>query len=408
MSKDRKRIAVIFGGQSVEHDVSILTGLQFLEAMDLDRFEGLPVYVAPDGGWWTGEALLKRSFYPLSEDKKKNLLAVRLDVGASRGRGAALVVAKGGLFGAKKEQISFDLMVPAIHGSNGEDGTLQGLLAFHGVPFAGCRALASSTTMDKDFTKRVLGAIGLPVLPGARIERPQGGSASLEPKAMERQLAEGLGSVEFPLFVKPLRLGSSIGASVADDMDGLLAALLAVFRIDTAALVEPQVANLREYNVAASRATGTLRLSAIERPERTADFLGFGEKYLSGGSRGAKLDEAPSEGMLSQNRVLNPPELTAKQKEDIEECAWRAFDKFQLAGSVRIDFLSDAESGELWFNEINTVPGSFAFYLWQAAEPPLSFIELTTALIEEGLRLSANDRALTDVETGRAVIFDRG
>ena len=265
MTKDRKRIAVIFGGQSVEHDVSILTGLQFLEAMDLDRFEGLPVYVAPDGGWWTGEALLKRSFYPLDADKKKRLKAVRLDVGRARSAGAALLAAKGGLFGPKEDQLPFDLMVPAIHGSNGEDGTLQGLLAFHGVPFAGCRALASSTTMDKAFTKTVLGALGVPVLPGARIERPQDGGAGLEPKAIEKQLIEGLGRLEFPLFVKPLRLGSSIGASVAEDMDGLLAALLAVFRIDQAALVEPKVANLREYNVAASRATGALRLSAGER-----------------------------------------------------------------------------------------------------------------------------------------------
>lgn len=407
MSKDRKRIAVIFGGQSVEHDVSILTGLQFLEALDLDRFEGLPVYVAPDGGWWTGEALLKRSFYPLEADKKKRLKAVRLDVGRARSAGAALLAAKGGLFGPKEDQLPFDLMVPAIHGSNGEDGTLQGLLAFHGVPFAGCRALASSTTMDKDFTKRVLGALGVPVLPGARIERPQSG-ASLEPKAMERQLAEGLGRLEFPLFVKPLGLGSSIGASVADDMDGLLAALLAVFRIDQAALVEPKVANLREYNVAASRATGVLRLSAIERPKSAADFLNFSEKYLSGGSGGAKLDEAPSEGMLSQNRVLNPEELTPDQSTAIQNHARCVFETFNLAGSVRIDFLSDAESGELWFNEVNTVPGSFACYLWQAAEPPLSFIELTTSLIEEGLRLSAGERAQTDVQTARAVIFDRG
>lgn len=407
MSKDRKRIAVIFGGQSVEHDVSILTGLQFLEALDLDRFEGLPVYVAPDGGWWTGEALLKRSFYPLDADKKKRLKAVRLDVGRARSAGAALLAAKGGLFGPKEDQLPFDLMVPAIHGSNGEDGTLQGLLAFHGVPFAGCRALASSTTMDKDFTKRVLGALGVPVLPGARIERPQSGD-SLEPKAMERQLAEGLGRLEFPLFVKPLGLGSSIGASVADDMDGLLAALLAVFRIDQAALVEPKVANLREYNVAASRATGVLRLSAIERPKSAADFLNFSEKYLSGGSGGAKLDEVPSEGMLSQNRVLNPEELTPDQSTAIQNHARCAFETFNLAGSVRIDFLSDAESGELWFNEVNTVPGSFACYLWQAAEPPLSFIELTTSLIEEGLRLSAGERAQTDVQTARAVIFDRG
>lgn len=406
MSKDRKRIAVIFGGQSVEHDVSILTGLQFLEALDLDRFTGRPVYVAPDGGWWTGEALLKRSFYPLTEDKKKRLEAVRLDVGPTAG--AALLAAKGGLFGPKEDRIPFDLMVPAIHGSNGEDGTLQGLLAFYGVPFAGCRALASSATMDKDFTKRVLGAIGLPVLPHALIARPDSGSGELEPKAIERQLAEGLGGVEFPFFVKPLRLGSSIGAAVAEDMDGLLAALLAIFRIDSAALVEPKVANLREYNVAASRATGTLRLSAIERPERTADFLGFGEKYLAGGSGGAKLDEAPSEGMLSQNRILHPEELTGDQSTAIQNYARLAFETFHLAGSVRIDFLSDAESGELWFNEINTVPGSFACYLWQAAEPPLSFIELTTALIEEGLRLSAGERALTDVQTGRAVIFDRG
>lgn len=408
MSKDRKRIAVIFGGESVEHDVSILTGLQFLEAMDLEKYQGLPVYVAPDGGWWTGEALRRRSFYPLTEAGKKDLRAVRLGGGARRGDRPSLRAEKGGLFGAREQHIPYDLMVPAIHGSNGEDGSLQGLLAFYGLPFAGCRTLAASVTMDKAFTKTVLGALGVPVLPHALIERPGPDAGGLDPAAVEAAIETALGTDPFPLFIKPVGLGSSVAAAAAADRESLLAALMAVFRFDPIAMVEPRIPNLMEYNVAATRATGELRLSAIERPEREADFLDFGEKYLAGGSPGAKLDEAPSEGLVSQSRVLDPPELSPEQASAISRHARLAFEALDLAGSVRIDFLCDGQTGKLWLNEINTVPGSFAYYLWQGATPPLSFMDLASALIEEGFRLSARERNSTDAEAGRAVIFDRG
>ncbi len=408
MSEKRKIIAVLFGGESVEHDVSILSGLQFLEAMDSELYEGFPVYVAPDGGWWTGRALLKRSFYPLTSEKQKELKKVHLEAGAGGKAGFGLKSMGKGLLGARETKIPFDLVVPAIHGTSGEDGSLQGLLAFLGIPFAGCSPLASSATMDKDFTKKLLAGIGIPVLPHALFERPLPGGALPTMGEIEAMVEEALGAVSYPLFVKPRALGSSIGAAKAEDADGLMAALLNAFRLDSAALIEPFVPSLKEYNIAVTRATGELRLSAIERPVHGADYLDFSEKYMAGGSGGPKLDEAPSEGMASLNRVLDPGELSAAQVTLIRAQASAAFEAFGLAGSVRVDFLSNATSGEFWLNEINTVPGSFAYFLWQAAEPELSFVDLTTAIIEEGFRLSQSRQAATDAGTGRAVIFDRG
>ena len=407
MSPGRPIIAVIFGGRSVEHDVSVLTGLQFLEALDLDRYEGLPVYVAPDGAWWTGQRLLKRSSYPLDAAAKTKLRPVTLPVGVVAASRPHLLAPKKGLIGASVQVMPFDLMVPAIHGSNGEDGSLQGLLDFARVPYAGCRPLGAAATMDKDFTKQVLGRLGVPVLPHATLTRPAPGEA-LTHDRLKTLLDARLPDWAFPLIVKPRTLGSSVGVARAQDMDALTAALLAAFRMDAAAVVEPFVTELVEYNVAVMRgSTGGARVSAIERPVREAAVLDFKGKYLAGGTAGPKLDEAPSEGMASLNRVIEPDELTPTQRATIVEAAHTAVDALQLAGSVRIDFLCDAATGRLWLNEINSVPGSFAYYLWQAADPPLSFTELTTAMIEEGFALAAAQGGDTDAGPGGATIFAR-
>jgi D-alanine-D-alanine ligase len=409
MSQIPRQIAVIFGGRSVEHDVSVLTGLQFIEAMNPEKFAARPVYVDEAGDWWTGDALLKRSFYPLDAAGKKALTPVYLSVG--RQGGARLVKKTGGLMaglGGREEEIPLDLVVPAIHGSNGEDGSLQGMLEFAGIPYSGAPALASAAAMDKAFTKTLLGGLGVPVLPHAIIPRPDEGQ-HLTPEDLEQALGELRETSGFPLFVKPQHLGSSIGIAEAPDMAALLAALLAIFRIDSAAIVEPLVPNLVEYNVAVAHIDGATRLSAIERPIVEGDTLDFAAKYMAGGNGpklGSKLD-APSEGMVGQNRVIEPAELTDDQRQTIETSALAAFDALGLAGSARIDFLADSESGEIWFNEINTIPGSFAYYLWQAAEPPVSFTALTEAMIDEGFALAERRRGDTGAGAAGGAIFGR-
>ncbi|HXV73413.1 MAG TPA: hypothetical protein VD713_01660 [Sphingomonadales bacterium] len=398
-----KRIAVIFGGESVEHDVSILTGLQFLSALDPAQYDGFPVYVDPKGRWWGGEALRERTFYPLTAAKEGLLARLHLPLAAVRGRTPHFTAGKKGLFGGEKA-IPFDIAVPAIHGSNGEDGTLQGLLELLGIPFTGSPALGSAATMDKDFTKRTLKGLGVPVLDHILLERPAA-EAAFDPDMVRGRIATAFGGKPFPLIVKPNRLGSSIGVAKADDFEAVLAALLVCSRLDYEALIEPFVPNLAEYNVAVTRAFGPLRASVIERPLKINEVLAFKDKYLAAGDGGPKLKAAASEGMASLNRVIEPKEIGTARKENLRALALKAFEAFKLAGSVRVDFLSNEKTGELWLNEINTVPGSFAFYLWGASQPRASFTDLATALISEGFARADLMHRDTDRLIGGGIIF---
>ncbi len=402
---ERRTIAVFFGGRSVEHDVSILTGLQFLDAMDPDRYDGLPVYIDPKGQWWTGQDLRARKAYPLTP--KGDIRPVSLGVGTPVGGRPVLLGTRKGLLGEKVEQIGFDLAMPALHGTHGEDGAIQGLFDFHGLPYAGCRPLGAAAAMDKHFTKALVRDAGVTVLPHALVNRPAHGRYLTADTGLP-QVDAVFGARAFPLLVKPRRLGSSVGVKKVADLDQLLAALLAVFRLDDAALVEPFVPNLMEFNVAVRRADGQAVASAIERPIRAADLLDFQGKYLAQGDRGPKREDVPSAGMAGTNREIDPADLTEAQRRQIRTDAIAAFDRLDLAGSVRVDFLCDGETGELWFNEVNTIPGSFAFYLWAAAEPPIGFTALATALIEEGFALSAARQRETGAEAGGARIFGRG
>lgn len=404
----KKVIAVVFGGRSVEHDVSILTGLQFLEALDPGKYEGLPVYVDPLGQWWTGAALNKRSRYPIAEGANKDLMQIHLDLATPANGHPQFHSFQRGMMGEKRQTVPFDLMVPAIHGTNGEDGTLQGLLDFAGIPYAGCRTLGAAATMNKVFAKQAARTAGIKVLPELLLNRPERGTF-LNPEALKEQLIKALGGETYPLIVKPCNLGSSVGVSKADDMDSLVAALMSAFRLDNDVIVEPFVPNLVEYNVACRRnEAGQIQTSAIERPLRQAELLDFKNKYLAGGSAGgAKLDTGPSEGMASLNRELNPGNLSTEQTAFIRNSASQLFDALQLAGSVRVDFLSNEETGELWLNEANTIPGSFAYFLWEAAEEPVSFLSLTNAIIEEGFALSAVRLGETSTGAGGATIFSR-
>jgi len=405
---EKKVIAVMFGGRSVEHDVSVLTGLQFLEALDPGKFEGLPIYIDPLGQWWTGDALTNRKRYPVEVGTVKGLTQLTLDLATpASGRPRFLAFQKG-LMGARQKEIPFDLIVPAIHGSNGEDGTLQGLLEFAGIPYTGCRTLGAATTMNKVFAKKTARAAGIQVLPELVIARPAKGTF-LAPETLKADLAATLGDNAYPLIVKPMNLGSSVGVGKADDMDGLIAALMVAFRLDSEAIVEPFVTNLTEYNVAVRRSEdGKAVSSAIERPLRDAELLDFKNKYLASGTPGGpKLDSGPSEGMASLNRALNPEELTTEQEAFIRGSAEGIFDLLALAGSVRVDFLCNSKTGELWLNEVNTIPGSFAYFLWEAAKEPLSFLALTDAIIAEGFALSAKRLGATDANSGGATIFAR-
>jgi D-alanine-D-alanine ligase len=347
-----------------------------LQALDQSRFEAFVVYVTPQGDWLVGPGLEDRRNYLPDAALRAKLSEVTLDI-ASGGIGR-LLPRKTGLF-SRRPPVEFDVALLAFHGLGGEDGQFQGLFEVANIPYTGMRTPASAVLMDKVATKRMLAGTGIPLLKHALIERPEAG---LPPASA---LAAPLAEIGFPCCVKPVHLGSSIGVGKADNIEEVRALLAAIFRLDTQALVEPFVPNLVEYNVSVARFGGQPRCSAIERPKRVEDLLDFRQKYLSGGGKdktGGKNLMQPSEGMLSLTREINPV-LTGQQAPDIRRWALAAFEAVGGTGAPRIDFLCNDATGEIWLNEVNPCPGSFAFYLWEAAEGPLGFTALLSALIDE-------------------------
>jgi D-alanine-D-alanine ligase len=378
----KTRVAVFFGGRSPEHDISVITGLQALEALDGDRFDSFPVYVAPDGKWFLGDALRSRSTYIPRENTLKTLEGVTLDLWPTvEGRGRLLPVKAGGLF-SKPKVIEFDVALLAFHGLFGEDGRIQSLFELANVPYTGMRTLASSVCMDKAATKRVLAGTGIALLPSTVVARPATG---LLPSTAE--VESQLRDVALPVIVKPLHLGSSIGVARASTADEVRGALSVIFRLDTHAIIEPFVENLVEYNVAVRNGKKEVQTSAIERPKSDRELLDFKAKYLAGGGgskSGSKQPGTISQGMLSLTRELNPslpPDLEGK----IRQWATVCFTSVYGTGAPRIDFLCNGKTGEVWLNEVNPCPGSFGYFLWEASADPLLFSELLTALIEEAV-----------------------
>ena len=301
-SRNETRVAVFLGGRSPEHDVSVITGLQALKAIDQERFVPFPVYVNPRGQWFVGDVLAERRNYLPDARIPGELTQVSLSLGeAARG---LLVPKRSGLFG-RRAATEFDVALLAFHGFGGEDGQMQGLFETANLPYTGMRTLASAVFMDKAATKRLLRGLDIPLLPDAVVTRGAAGLPSAD------ALSALLGNMGFPCIVKPAHLGSSIGVGKADSLEEVRALLPMIFRLDSQALIEPFVANLVEYNLAVMRVGGTVRTSAIERPKRAEELFDFRQKYLSGGNgdggkTGIKGDAGNSQGMLSLTRDINP------------------------------------------------------------------------------------------------------
>ncbi|HEX3953782.1 MAG TPA: hypothetical protein VHW90_09445 [Stellaceae bacterium] len=381
-NRNETRVAVFLGGRSPEHDVSVVTGLQALKAIDQERFAPFPVYINPRGAWFVGEPLGERRNYLPDAAVQNELTEVSLSLGEN-GRGV-LLPKRSGFLRRRGAAVEFDVALLAFHGVGGEDGQMQGLFETANLPYTGMRTLASAVFMDKAATKHVLRGLDIPVLPYAVVPRTAGGLPSAE------MLAPLLADIGFPCIVKPVHLGSSIGVGKADTIEEVRALLPTIFRLDTQAMIEPFVANLAEYNIAVARFNGQLRTSAIERPKRAAELLDFREKYLSGPGKGGtkggstKGDTGNSEGMLSLTREINPP-LPAERETDLRRWAALAFAALDGLGAPRIDFYCNEATGEFWFNEVNPCPGSFAYFLWEAANPPVLFTTLLSRLLDEAV-----------------------
>lgn len=375
----KTRVAVLFGGRSVEHEVSIISGLQAMAALDQEKYEVLPLYIAKDNRLFTGEVLSKiESFRDMDACLKA---AARVTPVPGANGVIDLVRQPAPKFG-KAVVASFDVAIPVVHGTNVEDGTLMGYLEMLGVPYAGCDVTASAVGMDKYLMKAALTQAGLPVLP-ARVYR--GKVYAIQPEQILGDIEEHF---DYPVIVKPVNLGSSVGISKADSREKLEAALDTAFSFADRVLVERAVEHLREINCAVLGDADEATPSVCEEPLGAEDILTFGDKYLQeGGKNGGK-----SGGMSTLKRRC-PAELPDGMTETVQTLAVKTFQALGCAGVARVDFLNDRETGEVWVNEINTIPGSLSFYLWEEAGVPFS--ELMDRLVSLAFKRQRARAALT-------------
>lgn len=378
-------VGVAFGGVSPEHEVSVISALQAVENLDRRKYRPVPVYIAKSGQWYTGAHLFDIERYRDLDKVIREAVPVHLEQAA--GRGAALVEERGG-FLARPARTHLDVLFLGLHGGAGESGALQGLCEVFGLPYTGSGLLGSALGMDKIVSKMVCRQQGIPVVDWVWFRESDW--IGREEEWLDRIERE----VGYPAVVKPARLGSSIGISFASDRERLDAGIEEAFRYDEKVVVEVAVRQLREINCSVLGDVHEAAASVLEEPVRTEgeELLTFAEKYQRGGSDGGpKGSPRPrrgkqgggSEGMASLDRIIPAP-LSDAQTAEIRALGVRIFQLFECAGVARIDFMIDGATGQVYFNEINTIPGSFSFYLWEPTGVP--FPDLLDRLIEGALK----------------------
>ncbi len=357
-------VGVLFGGNSVEHEVSVISASQAMHALNKEKYNVVPIYITKDCKFYTGEALLDIQKYKDIPALLRECDEVILKKGSAV---AELVSVKSGLFGKKTVAVC-DMFIPVVHGTNVEDGTLQGYLEMLGVPYAGCDVTASALGMDKYAMKCVLRDAGVNVLDAVCFySREYFKNSDAVVDNIENKL-------KYPVIVKPVNLGSSVGIKVAKDRDGLIEAIDEAATFSHKVLVERAIEKLREVNCSVLGDYEECEASVLEEPISSGgDILDFKDKY-QGGSKG----EGSTKGMSGSSRKV-PAEVTESQEKAIKEMCLTTFKALNCNGVARIDVMIDEATGEIFVNEINTIPGSLSFYLWEAAG--VKFDELMDKII---------------------------
>ena len=370
------KVGVIFGGESAEHEVSIISAIQAINKMNEEKYDIIPIYITKDRQWYTG-AMLKDidSYQDLSLIKKYATNVVLVEK-----NNRFILQKKKGLF--KREVAEIDIAFPIVHGTNVEDGILQGYLQTIGIPFVGPNTYAGVVGQDKVFMKDIFEKEDLPLSKYVWFY-------DSEYKTDKDEVLKKISKLKYPLIVKPATTGSSIGISYAEDEAKLCEAIDDAINYDTKILVEEVVENLKEVNISVLGNYEHQKLSVIEEVNGHNKFLTYEDKYIGGGKTKAKfgVKSVPSckgsKGMLSASRKI-PADLSDKLKEEVETVARKAFKALGSSGCCRIDFLIDSEKNKVYVNEINSIPGSLAFYLWE----PLGkdYTELLDDMINIGIK----------------------
>ena len=373
----KTRITLMYGGRSVEHEVSVISGIQAYVSIDKEKYDVTPVYLTKDNEMYVGEDIGKIESYrdiPSLLERSTRVIMI------NEGDGVHMVSHKAGLFG-KKTDIPVDLAFPVVHGTNVEDGALQGYLKTLGLPFVGCDVTASAVGMDKYVTKAILKDNNIPVL-----------DSYLFTMADYNNVTELINTIEFkigyPVIIKPLNTGSSVGISVAKNRAELTKSIDDAYLYARKIIAEHAITKLREINCAVLGDENEAEASECEEPLHSKDILSYEDKYMSGGSK----KTGGSKGMAGVSRKI-PAEISNEKREEIRNLAVESFKKLGCHGVARIDFMIDEENGKLYFNEINTIPGSLAFYLFEAIG--IEYRELLDRMVDLALKRIREEKSIS-------------
>lgn len=378
---NKKNMAVIFGGKTVEHDVSVITGIEFINSVDKNKYNITPIFIDNLGVWYTGgKELFDFKTYKKFDSIKAKLKKVYITPIPGK---TSIVNSKKGIFN-KNILDNIDVAVIAVHGMNGEDGTIQGLLELANIPYVGSGVLGSAIGMDKIAMKAVFKGNNLPILKYEYFLRAEWNKEKTE---IINKLETNL---KYPMFVKPANLGSSIGINKAKDKQGLIDAIEIAINYDKRIIVEEGVEDLIEINCSALGYDNDIKTSICEQPVSWQEFLTFEDKYVCGTkTKGSKTknkeNEINSQGMAKMNSQI-PANIPEDLSNKIKELAFLAFKHLNCSGVARIDFIINKKDMKPYINEINTIPGSFSFYLWEYSD--ITYTKLIDILVDIAIKVN--------------------
>ena len=361
----KTKIGVFFGGRSTEHEISVISACQAMAAIDSDKYQIVPIYISKQGAWYTGDALTDTKNYKdikklISECTQVYMRPIYGDYKLYRSEQKMF----------KNNVVSeLDVVIPVLHGSNGEDGIFEGVLETIGIPYAGCNTLSSANGMDKITMKMILQASGIPVVDYVWFTDKQW---FISRKELEKEIETKIG---FPVIVKPANLGSSVGIGRADNLNQLADRVADAQKYSTRIIVEKMVENLQEINCSVLGDADEYETSVLEEPIKSGEILSYTDKYM-GGSK-------DNRGMHASAKRI-PADLPKDETERIQFLAAETFRVLSCHGVARVDVMVDAKTRQIYVNEINTIPGSLSFYLWEAAG--LKFPDLMEKLVRLALK----------------------
>ncbi|MBO5090320.1 MAG: D-alanine--D-alanine ligase [Clostridia bacterium] len=364
----KTNVAVFYGCRSVEHEVSIISAVQAMRAIDRDKYAVTPVYVTKNGEMYTGDSLFTIEEYrnlPELLKKSKKVYFVR--------EGDNVLMRDIEKKPFKKDVATvIDVAFPVVHGTNCEDGTIQGFFEYLNLPYVGCDIISSAVGMDKAVFKDVLKNAGLPTLDCITFRARE---YVAEKEAICKKIAKEVG---FPLIVKPVNLGSSVGITKVNTENELDSAIMLAISFADKVLVEKAITSLREINCSVLGNADECEASVCEEPFMNDEILSYEDKYMGNSKNGGQ-----SKGMASLGRKI-PADLSEEKSNEIRALACKIFKAIGANGVVRIDFMIDTSTDTVYANEINTIPGSLAFYLWEATG--VKYTELINRMIDLAFR----------------------